>query len=475
MIGRSIWGILTGAMLLLPSAAGAQSPYAPSPIQQTGYAGPPKDGIPQAFRDVGRSVHHLAEPVLPPVFTSPHNGTSYYQASPSGPGYDLLHGGPYGACPPGGPCPGGIAQTSYELLPDDRYCEPGLHCDAIGEALQYTWMRFEYLNYSIEDPGDVLIGAPVRGLNEREGTIISTGLPVIDPSGVSYFIPDTSPLDLSSNNGVRATLGIPTRIGTLEASIWTLAQADDAVVYTPEPLLLGGFPTGLLVVPGTSLEIDGQPGQVVPTNVTSTILYDQGYSASTSTHLFGTEGMFVFNPVTPNQHLQFQPVLGIQWINFRERFVVAGRDNFTNTNHEINSRSRNNIFGPTIGFRAELLLHERVTLGVTPKLLVGFNRHKDTVFTQQNLSATEPQITTQDTDSDFAPGFDLSTSVRVKVSDHLSIFVSYQLYLLSQVSRPYENISYNEITPQMPNIILDAERQNMMVQGLTVGGELRFH
>ncbi len=69
-----------------------------------------------------------------------------------------------------------------------------------------TFLRAEYLNWNIKDPGDVLLGAPVAGVTDpsqpfnifppNSGNVIATAR-----------IPTTSHINLGDINGVRVTAG----------------------------------------------------------------------------------------------------------------------------------------------------------------------------------------------------------------------------------------------------------------------------
>jgi len=56
------------------------------------------------------------------------------------------------------------------------------------------------------------------------------------------------------------------------------------------------------------------------------------------------------------------------------------------------------------------------------------------------------------------------------------VFVSYQVMFASGISRPANNIFYNDNgpDPNPPAIVVDPSFKSMVWQGLTVGGELKF-
>ena len=107
--------------------------------------------------------------------------------------------------------------------------------------------------------------------------------------------------------------------------------------------------------------------------------------------------------------------------------------------------------------------------------MMGFNRHRDEVFSEQIFSVSEGRQTTQEENSEFAPGLDLSVYGKLHLGKHFSLFVSYQLYYLDSISRATDNVIYDSINGSQPNIVLNGRQEAIFVDGVTVGGEFRFH
>ena len=434
---RALLGMLTTCAMLLPQIAVAQGP----------------DGVP--IQQVGFGMH-----------------------GPYGPGQWHPHPTPYcsnGYCPP----------TTYEYVPSHGERYNGEHLAALGGAVRSAWYRLEYLNWTIDPFGQFPLGA--RRLDgAQEGTF-----PAIEPLTGSFVgtatQPDARAFDAQHNNGLRFSLGIPADVGDLEASVFILEQADSRIRLDPtlrfdvlpnpndpDPL----NPTLPNFFAATMLTVDGQLSD------SAMILYDQGYQATHKADVFGTEANFVFTPVTPNQPLTLRPMVGFQFLSFRENLLIAGADEQVDVtdpmmpiitlNHRIDSRARNAIFAPQIGVRAEFV-HEWFTIGVTPKFLLGFNRHRDLLNTSQIITQTDSSSERED-GTEFSPSFDLKVDARVHLNEHFSLFVGYQLYVLSNLSRPVGNINYDSIGGVVSNINLNtAKKHDMWIDGITVGGELRFH
>lgn len=427
---RTLCGLLLSLVVLLPSAARGQGPGAP--IQQAGFGGP------------GMMSHHRQ---------------------------------PYSMHPPGGYCSGGnCPEVTFEYVPhDDR---AGQHLQAAGEAARQLWYRLEYLNWTIEAPGDYPLGAN-RLSGDDAGPFDAVD---IVASGFATQ-PNAAAFDLKKNNGIRMTLGATTEYGDIEGNFWALEQADSKIVVDPiRRFDLLGDPLDNTVpnfFAATIMTVDGQLSD------TTMLLYDQSYQASLKTDVFGTEANFVFNPVTPNQPLTFRPIVGFQYINYRENLLIAGADlrdamdpaDPTATvlyNHRIDAGARNNIYAPQIGVRAEFV-HEWFTIGVTPKFMMGLNRREDQLRTAQLLSLTDRSFDEEQA-TEVSPGLDLKVDARVHLNEHFSLFCSYQLYVLSNISRPTTNINYDTIGGIIADFNLNTSKQHQVVfDGITVGGELRFH
>lgn len=391
---------------------------------------------------------------------------------PPGPAY----GGPpmhaFGpGCPPRGAAPLN-PNTVYELLPEDRFSHGDeLHWAALGSAFKHAYFRLEYLNWDIEDPGLKNIGAPRPRGDERQR------FDAIDPNTQQNLgLAEISTLDhigLHNNNGIRGVFGLPTRVGLFEAGISVIEDSSAHEVDVP---YVDGV-TGLDVIPAVTLLEDGVP------DADKMILFNQGINTRVQAEFFTTELNYIMNPLTPNQPLTIRPLFGFQYVRLWDFLDVRGSDfaegdpttpdDDVTLNHRLYSEAKNNVFAPQIGFRAEFQ-HEYFSIGVTPKFMIGFNRHRDEVFSEQLFMLDEGRVTTQDEASEFAPGLDLAVHGKVHINEHFSLFVSYQLFFINSISRATENLVYDSIGTT-PNLRLNPSQQGTFVDGLTVGGEIRFH
>jgi hypothetical protein len=368
-------------------------------------------------------------------------------------------------------------EVSYEYVPSE---DPARHAHlaALGEGARSLWYRLEYLNWTIEAPGEYPLGARRLSGNE-EGPF--DAVDVIAEGFATQ--PDAREFDLNKNNGLRFTIGASTRIGDLEANVWVLDQADSDITIDPVRRFdLLGDPLDNTIPNFFAAVVLMSDGQLSDTTM---LLFDQGYRATLKTDVFGTEANFIFQPLTPNQPLTIRPLAGFQFISYRENFRISGADERdamdpadpTATvifNRQIDAKAQNNTFAPQIGVRAEFN-HEWFSLGVTPKFLLGFNRRTDQLQTMELLALGERTFQEEQA-TEVAPGFDLKVDARVHLNEHFSLFASYQLYVLSNISRPTTNINYDTVGGTQNNLNLHTLKQHQLwFGGVTVGGELRFH
>jgi hypothetical protein len=53
--------------------------------------------------------------------------------------------------------------------------------------------------------------------------------------------------------------------------------------------------------------------------------------------------------------------------------------------------------------------------------------------------------------------------------------VSYQLYYIDNLSQAPDNVLYDTVNGTVPNITLSPHQEGVFFDGVTVGGEFRFH
>ncbi len=127
-----------------------------------------------------------------------------------------------------------------------------------------------------------------------------------------------------------------------------------------------------------------------------------------------------------------------------------------------------------VGARLELV-HRWFTVGVEPKIGLNFNSYRARVSTDNLRQAADPRVETEEDGTIFSPVAELRAYLRVNVTKNFSVFGGYDWFYMSNVTRPYDNIYYNDNgLAQPPGIVVDTKHRDLMIHGLMVGGELHF-
>lgn len=451
----------------------------------------------------------LAEAQLPP-------------SPPGPPGVKSLHGGP---------------QTSWEALPDDRGFAFGdtLLEKAIKNSLRHGFFRLEYLNWNLTQPtSDYLGAASVVPLNEvydgSRGVFIPglTDLPtVISPIGgqtisdpvdvlgtggtASYNLNGTVPLtdgiSLANLPGIRGTFGLPFGPGMVEASFFGLGprSSSDSIVNPydarndifvgrpqlqdfslgsgtdPDQYLYRGYVAAQpVLIDGSTIGIGGAAPFLV---------YDVSYFRTWRSNVWGTEANYVLDAFNPNEDFQVVPTFGFRYLNIRESLSQSGQYYATAvttappgpapTTRRIDSESNNNIYGPQIGLRMQWV-RPRFTIGFEPKAVIGVNTYTSRLNTFQVLSATDPSQNLERTSTTFGPILNFSVNSKIKLTEHIGVYVSYDFLFTGMLSRPDSIVNYNvssgALTGTTPSSAFSLNRStdDMIIHGVTVGGQVEW-
>jgi hypothetical protein len=363
-------------------------------------------------------------------------------------------------CPPGGP-------GDYQFVEPDIFYDRDAPIDLVfAETLRRGWFRLEFLNWNIKDPGDRLLGAETATVDPRQPfQAFDPGNIPRGPGTLGAFVPDTTDVRFDSLPGMRMTIGAPTQWGAFEADIWAIMNGSTSINEDPEinPALL------ITVIPAVTLTVNGAPSD------TQMILFDDGYNAELRSGMWGTQANWIANPVTPNNTLSLSPIMGIRYVKFDEELRISGNDVFSGTSPRITSKSNNNFVGPQVGLRATLA-SKWLSLGLEPKVLLGINRHQDSVRTSQIFDAANPNTLSTNEDTDFAPAFNIPATAKLHVNENFSLFAGYELLWLSNASRATEHIVYDSgpLATDPSQIRVKKHREVVYAHGFMVGGEFRF-
>ncbi len=411
----------------------------------------------------------------------------YYPPSPGQPGC------PQPGCPQPGYSPGHqplirMPHSNYQAPIVDHYVQntPGLWDDQqpierfLGELTSRSWLKVEYLHWNIDAPGGGYIGAPVVGLRSPDQLFegfdnLNGGISV----GTSRVLTN-SPLDLDDVSGVRGTWGLALNGGEMEVSFFGTEQRDDA--FTTGSLKNFRFDLdsgiGNQFSPNVLLPLTTN-GVATDSTTLNAIVFDESVSAQMGSQMWGAEASFLTDPYLPGEGFKWQWLGGFRYVNLDEYYRFQGVYNAGNTLPDrvtrINSSTANNIYGPQVGGRAQIQTRW-FTLSATPRVVFGLNDYTSSV-TADPLD-TGVFTSEMQEEIEFCTITQLTLAAEVHLNNHLSLYGGYDFLWMPRISRPDSNIRYNS-TPGLggdfiPDIGLNNQLKNFLVEGLSVGAVLRY-
>jgi hypothetical protein len=397
---------------------------------------------------------------------------------------------------PGCPAPPGSPNTVYEQLPDDLGF---LHDDtplevALKNVFRHSYYRGEFLLWSASSPGDVLLGgnagqyvqSTVAQPVPPNTFIVPTGNPLTGNTA-SATEPSLSAFQIKNVNGYKGTIGLPIGPGNFEMSAFVLAnrknQFDGTSLITPE------ITANLLSVPPIPTTIPanfiGQP--ITVGGVQQYMLYTDAYLAVMQTSIWGSEANYVFDAANAGtgDWLTFSPLIGFRYLNYRESLSQSGNYQIVtdptttpattaSLPRSLYSQSNNNSYGPQFGVRAELAI-SKVVFGAEPKVMLGLNSYTaslSTINVPFDNPANNSNFNFHKQSTTFSPIGDLRVYSRINISQYAHAFVAYNVMWVGSISRPYDSIGYN-VTADGHGLF-NPSSTDTIIQGLSVGGELRF-
>ena len=182
-----------------------------------------------------------------------------------------------------------------------------------------------------------------------------------------------------------------------------------------------------------------------------------------------------FGAFTPNAGTEVAPLVGFNYIHLQNRMQIRGVDDTSSTNHSIDSKANNNIFGPEIGLRMETR-SKWLTLGFEPKFTFGINRISDRLTTHQIFTPTELDFGEKRTRTRFSPVIDLGTYARIRLAEHINLTLGYQFMATTAVSFSQDNVTWNsssDVTAP-PLIRLAQNKSDFFAHGANVGLQWQF-
>ena len=447
MACRLLICVLVASSLLLPHDVYAQGqPYGFPPPVSPGY-GPAPGAVPPGYGPLGGQPFPPGTvPGFPPA---PAPGYGFGEPPVPGVGY-------YG--------PDGI--ITKRVAEEDHWDENGPIERMLISMARNTWVRVEYLHWTIDEPGFEFLGAPLNVQDPQQFVVFD---PANFPQQLGTArVPTLDEIGLNDNNGIRLVYGMPLTIGELEFSGFILEQAGDS--YRAPELPSPGAPSATLIATPV-LTNGGLLNQV--------FLYDTDYRVDYTSEFSGAHADVVFDGFgMPGEGLHLRPTLGLRYLNLRERMTQVGVSSAFGTVSPlvstIDSEANNHLYGTMLGARLELV-HRWFTVGIEPKFGLNLNSYRASVATDNLRQLADPYVETEEDGTIFSMVGQLRAYLRVNLSKNFSVFGGYDWFYLSDVTRPYDNIYYNDNgLNQLPGIVVDTKHRDMMIHGLMIGGEYHF-
>jgi hypothetical protein len=371
--------------------------------------------------------------------------------------------------------------STLRVYNDEELYQPSPFEAVLSRIVTYSWYRLEYLINDVDPPGRTLLGTELENVADvtQEFAVIDPGTQV--PIGLARVL-TLEDISLKDINGLRATMGVPLSIGTLEVRGFVLEQADDRVnaPEIPNVFFTDIFedffdPIEIAQLVATSTFTNGELGNNV-------FLYDTAFDANFTSDFWGTDAMLVIDTGHYfDRGVRLLPMVGASYFSLQEELTQVGvfsdllggglDDPLVSM---INSDSFNHIYGPTIGVRGELV-HKWFAIGLEPKVTLGLDTYQNRVNTERLRSENDPRVTTYDKNTTFSPVGELGIFARVNLNENLSFHASYTWLWAARVTRAHENIFYNDNGPlNPPAIVVDTEIDDFITHGWSVGGEIHF-
>lgn len=381
-------------------------------------------------------------------------------------------------------------QTRYELLPEDRgllYDEDINWLKNARDKSRGSWVRMEYLDWHMDNPGTTLLGAPVAGLrNPRERFVVqgfdATGNLTVVGQAV---VPDMSPVDLQHMPGGRLSFGVPWDGAEFNGVFWGLSSA--ARFGAPElNVPLNSVPVNPnALFYATSLLDDGTPSSLL-------ILYDKSFHVEYDISTFGGEANLAYDMRNPIDGWQLQGLVGFRHTSHLEELTQSGQfDNRSQLDptagqladpdtNQIFSDTENRLYQLQFGFKTEIA-NKYFAIGAMPKVAFGTNHYTAGVRTSNLRDSTlDPQqddgiVTSGVKKSVFSPTVDLGAYIRWNVKDWCALHVGYSFIWMGGIARADEVLYYDDLgLARPPAVRVRSNEESLWMQGISVGGQLTF-
>lgn len=344
----------------------------------------------------------------------------------------------------------------------------------MGAVAQRSWMRFEYLHWTLARPGSYPIGAPVA--NEAIDQQIFNNLlgGISAGSGVTT---GTGNLALDDSSGVRGTWGIDLNKAEFELQVFGFAENTDSFSITN---ISGGRDDGT-----ESIGTANRPNIVIPllsngavseASAANYIIYDDSFTANLKSQIWGAEASFLSKPYYAGEGIDWQWLGGFRYVSHEEEFNHQGV--FTNGGTAvtpevsvIGASTINNMYGPELGARASIK-SKWISFSATPRIAFTLNDYTAETFSGPLAgSAASSRLTAGDIE--FTPIVQLNFTGEIHVTPNFSLYGGYDFMWIYRMTRPFDNIVYNSTDGVAgafaPSIEQEVDLESFYTRGFSLG------
>lgn len=349
----------------------------------------------------------------------------------------------------------------------------------LGAVAQRSWVRFEYLHWTLSRPGSQPIGAPV--LNETPDQQVFNNLIGGISAGIG-FTPGTGNLALDDSSGVRGTWGVDLQNADFELQFFGTIDNTDGFSFNN---IAAGRDAGL-ESEGTSTRPNIVTplltnGAAVDASAANYLIFDDSYSATLKSQIWGAEASFLSKPYYAGSGVDWQWLGGFRYLAHEEEFSHQGT--FSNGGTivapevtRIGGSTMNNMYGPELGARASVK-NKLFSFSATPRVAFTLNDYTAQTFSGPIAGAATTSFAS-DGDIDFTPIVQLSFTGEIHVTPNFSIFGGYDFMWIYRMTRPFDNIVYNSTDGVAgafaPSIEHETDLESFYTRGFSIGCALRY-
>lgn len=312
---------------------------------------------------------------------------------------------------------------------------------------------------------------------------------------------------LDNNNGFRGVFGLDLTFGAIETDFFVMNKSRSSYQFVPIVSGLIGLPgagggggVDPLVIPvlvngAIAPDVFDNSGNLVTDSNNFYLIYNDTYTVDYESEAWGFNHSMFWTLRERPDRFKLSGSLGFRYFDFREQMLQRGSFSDDDTvadftyiselnsplDSTIDSVTKNHVYGPTAGIRAEVG-DEQFSLGVDAKVLLGVNTSEAKVAVDDLLFIGDDNFTV-DKGTEFAPGFEMVFDTKVKLTEHASLVVGYNFLWFGDVTRPGDNIYYDitavRVAQPPPlggpdyilnnNVIVNKKKTSISLSGVSVG------